>query len=59
MNSKIAELFERELKVEELELNSRENGEMLKQAHESTNLLLEEIKQEKEQLKVEIELLKK
>ena len=40
-------------------MNSKESGERLRQAHESTNLLLQEIKQEKEQLQVEIDLLKK
>jgi len=41
MNAKIMELYERELKVEELELNTQENTEKLKQAHESTNILIE------------------
>jgi hypothetical protein len=59
MHIKIGELYERELKVEELEMNSKENGERLKQAHESTNLLIEEMRQEKEELRVELDLLKK
>ena len=59
MHKKIGELYERELKVQELEMNSKQDGERLKQAHESTNLLLEEMRQEKEQLRVELQILKK
>lgn len=41
MNNKIMELYERELRVEELELNTRDTSERLKQAHESTNILVQ------------------
>lgn len=40
-------------------MNSKEDGQRIKQAHESTNLLIEEMRQEKEQLRVEFDLLKK
>ena len=40
-------------------MNSKEDGQRLKQAHESTNLLVEEMRQEKEQLQVELDMLKK
>ena len=59
MNNKIMELYERELRVQELELNTRDTSQKLKQAHESTNILVEEIKQEKQQLQIEFDLLKK
>ena len=41
MNQKIMELYERELKVEELELNTRANTDQLREAHESTNILVQ------------------
>lgn len=59
MNSKLIELYAREIKVEELELNSKENGERMKQSHLSTNILIEEVKYEKEQMAVELESLRK
>lgn len=41
MNNKIMELYQRELRVEELELDTRANTDKLKEAHESTNILIE------------------
>lgn len=49
-NAKIIELYEREIKVEELEMISNENRDKLKSAQEGHNILIDEMRLEKEQL---------
>lgn len=57
-NAKIIELYEREIKVEELEMISNENRDKLKSAQEGHNILIDEMRLEKEQLEAEMEAAK-
>ena len=57
-NKKLIDLYERELKVQELELMSKENSDDLKTAHNSHNILLDELRIEKEQVEAQLEAMK-
>lgn len=58
-NAKIIELYEREIKVEELELQSKQASNKLNMLQQNHNIMLEEIKLEKDKLAAELEALTK